>query len=135
MKKEILKSLDAGLTYSKTTAQGTKAGNLVFLTGVVANKPGIDPAADPDSVGEMGSIEQQTVQVLENIKALLIAAGTSFDHVVKRNVYMTHVGDFQTIYKVMERYFPSAVASTGVITGLVPVSARVEIDVIAIIPD
>jgi enamine deaminase RidA (YjgF/YER057c/UK114 family) len=54
---------------------------------------------------------------------------------VKRNIYITHLGDFETVYKIMERYFSSKVASTGVLTGLIPVSARVEIDVIAVVPD
>jgi 2-iminobutanoate/2-iminopropanoate deaminase len=132
---EVLNSSSAGGTYTRTTAQGTKAGNLVFITGQVANKPGTRPADDLAAVGEMGAIEQQTIQVMENIKALLTAAGTSLDHVVKRNVYMTHASDFQPIYGVLERYFKAPVASTGVITGLIPTSARVEIDVIAVMPD
>jgi 2-iminobutanoate/2-iminopropanoate deaminase len=102
----------------------------VFVTGQVAIKPGVELA----KAGELGSVEEQTVQVLENIKAVLEEAGTSLDNVVKRNVYLTHLADFRPVYKIMERYFPSKVASTGVLTGLVPVSARVEIDVIAIMP-
>jgi 2-iminobutanoate/2-iminopropanoate deaminase len=129
-KQVIYSSKIGGPTYTTTTAHGTRAGNLVFVTGQVATKPGVALA----DAGEMGSIEEQTVQVLENIKAILEEAGTSFDNVVKRNVYLTHRGDFEDVYKIMERYFPSRVASTGVLTGLVPVSARVEIDVIAIVP-
>jgi 2-iminobutanoate/2-iminopropanoate deaminase len=135
MKVEVLKSSLAGGTYSRTTAQGTKAGNLVFITGQVANRPGTSPSDDAAAVGEMGTIEQQTVQVMENVKALLDAAGTSLDHVVKRNVYLTHASDFQPVYSILERYFKAPVASTGVITGLIPTSARVEIDVIAVMPD
>ena len=131
MQKQVIHaSKIGGPTYTTTTAHGTRAGNLVFVTGQVATKPGVALA----DAGEMGSIEEQTVQVLENIKAILEEAGTSFDNVVKRNVYLTHQGDFETVYKIMERYFPSKVASTGVLTGLVPVSARVEIDVIAMVP-
>ncbi|MEE9248537.1 MAG: RidA family protein, partial [Dehalococcoidia bacterium] len=62
-------------------------------------------------------------------------AGTSFDNVVKRNVYLTHVADFEGVYKVMERYFTSPMASTGILAGLIPPSARLEIDLIAAIPD
>ncbi len=84
---------------------------------------------------EMGSIEEQTVRVLDNIKAILEEAGTDFAHVVKRNVYITSETDFAAVYKVMERYFNTGVASTGVIAGLLPFSARIEIDVIAAVPD
>jgi 2-iminobutanoate/2-iminopropanoate deaminase len=120
-------------TYRVTSAHATKAtGDLVFVTGQIANKPGSDPrtTSEPD----MGTLEEQTVRVLENIKAILEEAGTSFEHVVKRNVYLTHAGDFDTVYAIMERYFLSRVASTGIVAGLVPVGARVEIDVIAVVP-
>jgi 2-iminobutanoate/2-iminopropanoate deaminase len=135
MKKEIVMSSRIGQPYSATTAHGTKAGGFVFVTGQVANRPGTDPLKRPAEVGEMGGIEEQTTQVLENIKAILEEAGTSFEHVVKRNVYITHLGDFDPVYRIMERYFSTRVASTGVVTGLVPVSARVEIDVIAVVPE
>jgi 2-iminobutanoate/2-iminopropanoate deaminase len=135
VRKEIVMSPRIGRPYSATTAHGTRAGGFVFVTGQVANRPDTDPLNRPDEVGEMGTIEEQTVRVLENIKAILEEAGTSFEHVVKRNIYITHRGDFEPVYRIMERYFSTRVASTGVITGLVPVSARVEIDVIAVIPD
>jgi 2-iminobutanoate/2-iminopropanoate deaminase len=135
MRKELVMSSRIGRPYSATTAHGTKAGGFVFVTGQVANKPGTDPLKRPAEVGEMGGIEEQTTQVLENIKAILEEAGTSFEHVVKRNIYITHLGDFDPVYRIMERYFSTRVASTGVVTGLVPVSARVEIDVIAVVPE
>ena len=135
MRKEIVMSSRIGRPYSATTAHGTKAGGFVFVTGQLANKPGTDPLKRPAEVGEMGGIEEQTTQVLENIKAILEEAGTSFEHVVKRNIYITHLGDFDPVYRIMERYFTTRVASTGVVTGLVPVSARVEIDVIAVVPE
>jgi 2-iminobutanoate/2-iminopropanoate deaminase len=129
-KRVIYSSRIGGPTYTATTAHGTRAGDFVFVTGQVATKPGVALA----DAGEMGSIEDQTVQVLENIKAILEEAGTSLENVVKRNVYLIHRGDYEPVYRIMERYFPSKVASTGVLTGLIPVSARVEIDVIAIVP-
>ncbi|MGH6954482.1 MAG: RidA family protein [Alphaproteobacteria bacterium] len=133
MKKEIINSPKIARSYTVTTAHATKARGFVFVTGQVPTKPGMDPRGGREF--EMGTIEEQSVQVLENIKAILEQAGTSCDNVVKRNVYLTHAGDFQTVYKIMERYFTSAVASTGVISGLVPTGARVEIDVIATTPD
>ena len=135
MQKTIVKSDKIGGTYSKTTVHGTSAAGLLFITGQVANRPDTDPAGDPLAQVELGGLEEQAVQVMENIKAILEEAGTDFDHVLKRNVYITHVSDFEVLYQVMERYFASPVASTGVVAGLIPPSARVEVDVIAAIPD
>ena len=132
MKKEVIHSSKIGPTYTTTTAHGTRAGAFVFVTGQVATKPAEKLQFEKPLEG---SIEEQTVQVLENIKMILEEAGTSLDNVVKRNTYLTHVGDFPIVYKIMEKYFPSQVASTGVLAGLMPAGARVEIDVIAIIPD
>lgn len=134
MKKRIIKSSKIGGSYSTTSAQAVEAGGFVFVTGQVANRPGTQPAGDPTKVVELGSVEEQTVQVMENLKAILEEAGTDLAHVVKRNVYITHLADFKPVYEVMARYFPGPVASTGVVTGLVPPSGRVEVEVIAIIP-
>ncbi|HLY22273.1 MAG TPA: RidA family protein [bacterium] len=131
---EILSAPGVGRGYSSTTAHGTKAGGFVFVTGQVAVTQGQDGLRNRAAIGEMGTIEAQTVQVLENIKAILETAGTSFEYVVKRNVYLTHPGDFDAVHKVLERYF-KPVATTTVVTGLIPVSSRVEIDVIAVVPD
>ena len=131
---EILSAPGVGRGYSSTTAHGTKAGGFVFVTGQVAVTQGQDGLRDRAAIGEMGTIETQTVRVLENIKAILETAGTSFEYVVKRNVYLTHAGDFDAVHKILERYF-KPVATTTVVTGLIPVSSRVEIDVIAVVPD
>ena len=135
MKKETVISPKIGGSYSKSTVHATKAGGFVFVTGQVGNKPGTAPAGDAQAIVEMGSIEEQTVRVMENIKAILEEAGSSLENVVKRNVYITNNAEFPKIYEVMERYFTSPVASTGIIAGLVPPSSRVEIDVIAVVPD
>jgi 2-iminobutanoate/2-iminopropanoate deaminase len=133
-KVEILLSPKIGRGWSTTTAHGTKANGFVFVTGQVAVKPGQSGLKDPAAVGEMGTLEEQTVRVLENIKAILEHAGTSFEHVVKRNIYLIHAGDFDPVHKILERYF-KPVATTTVVTGLIPVSSRLEIEVIAIVPD
>ena len=133
MKKEIVNSPKIGRSFSATTCHATKAGGFVFVTGQVANPPNV--GGDPHAVGELGTVEEQAVQVMENLKAILEEASTSLDNVVKRNVYLTHLGDFDPVYKVMEHYFTSPMASTGVLTGLIPGSARLEIDVIAVVPD
>lgn len=135
MKKEIVISPKIGGSYAKTTVHATKAGGFVFVTGQIGNKPGTTSVDNPQEIVELGSIEEQTVQIIENIKAILEEAGTSLENVVKRNVYLTNNAEFQKVYEIMERYFTSPVASTGIIAGLVPPSSRVEIDVIAVIPE
>ena len=135
MKKEIVISPKIGGSYTKTTVHATKAGGFVFVTGQIGNNPGTTPVDNPQEIVELGSLEEQTVQIIENIKAILEEAGTSLENVVKRNVYLTNNAEFQKVYEIMERYFTSPVASTGIIAGLVPPSSRVEIDVIAVIPD
>jgi len=133
-KVEVLISNKIGRGYSSTTAHATKANGFVFVTGQVAVKPGQDGLRARERVGEMGTLEEQTVQVLENIKTILEEAGTSFEHVAKRNIYLTRAGDFDAVHKVLERYF-KPLATTTVVTGLIPVSSRIEIEVIAVIPD
>ena len=133
MPKKVINSNKIVRSFRKSTAHGTVARGLVFVTGQVPNKRNMDPRKGKQY--EMGGIEEQTIQVMENVKAILKSAGTDLNHVLKRNVYITHAGDFDAVYTILDRYFPSGVASTGVITGLVPTSARVEIDVIATLPD
>ncbi len=135
MKKEVIYTNKIGGTYAGTSAHATRAGGFLFVTGQFANPVGVDPKEKRQGLGDLGTLREQTVRVMENIKAILEEAGTSFDNVVKRNVYITHVADFDEVYKVMEPYFSSPVASTGLVTGLVPRGARVEIDIIAVVPD
>lgn len=135
MSKREVTATSIGGTYSPTTTHAVSARGFVFVTGQVANQPGMDPREHPDEAQNWGTIQEQTKRVMENVKAILEEAGTSLDHVVKRTVYLTHVGDFEPSYKVMESYFPSKVASTGVLTGLVPSGARVEVEVIAVVPE
>ena len=71
MKKELIRSKKIGGSYTTTTIHGTKAGGFVFVTGQIGNKPGTAPAKTPHEIVELGSIEEQTIQVMENVKAIL----------------------------------------------------------------
>ena len=135
MEKEVVYTNKMGGTYAKSSAHGVKAGGFLFVTGQYASPQGTDPKQDRQGPADLGTLKEQTERVMENIKAVLEEGGTSFDNVVKRNVYITHAADFDEVYQVMEPYFTSPVASTGLLTGLVPRGARVEIDVIAVVPD
>jgi 2-iminobutanoate/2-iminopropanoate deaminase len=128
---QVLINPAVGRGYSTTTAHGTKAGGFVFVTGQVAVKPGQDGKKKREAITEMGTLAEQTTQVLENIKAILEYAGSSLKHVAKRNIYLTHAQDFDEVHGIIEKYF-GPMASTTVVSGLIPASARIEIEVIAL---
>ena len=106
-------------------SQAVRYGDLLFVAGQVALKPDHDQI-----VGE--AIEEQTEQVCENVKAILEAAGSSFDKVLNTTIYLTDFGDFPKLNEVYGRYVgdnPPARATIQ-IAGL-PMGARVEIAVVA----
>jgi len=77
-----------------------KVGNLIFTSGQV----GVDP-----KTGELAGegIEEQTRQVMDNLKMLIEAAGSSMDKVIKCLVFITDMNDFQAMNEVYKTYFPS----------------------------
>jgi 2-iminobutanoate/2-iminopropanoate deaminase len=106
-------------------SQAVSYGDLLFVAGQVALKPDHDQI-----VGE--GIEEQTEQVCENLKAILEAAGSSFEQVLNTTIYLTDFGDFPKLNEVYGRYVgdnPPARATIQ-IAGL-PMGARVEIAVVA----
>ena len=105
--------------------QGLKLDGWVFTSGQIP----LDPKSGAMVEGGIGA---QTRQVLENLRAVLEAAGTSMNRVVKTTVYMTNLGDFQKMNKVYAEFFPQdkPVRSTVGVASL-PRGAMVEVDVIA----
>jgi 2-iminobutanoate/2-iminopropanoate deaminase len=106
-------------------SQAVRYGDLLFVAGQVALRPDHDQI-----VGE--GIEEQTEQACENLKAILEAAGSSFDKVLNTTIYLTDFGDFPKLNEVYGRYVganPPARATIQ-IAGL-PMGARVEIAVVA----
>ncbi len=107
-------------------SQAIKAGGLVFVSGQVALVPGATEPVGSD-VGE------QTEQVLANLRAILEAAGSSLDRVVKTTVYLTNLDDFQAmndVYRTHVGEVPPARATVEV--SALPSGALVEIDAIAL---
>jgi 2-iminobutanoate/2-iminopropanoate deaminase len=103
-----------------------KFGNLVFTTA----KPG------RDKHGELvHGIEAQTKQSLENIRALLEAAGTDLEHILKTWVYVTDMKYFEPMNKVYASYFKVPPARTFLLTqGWHDTNQLIEIEAIAGIP-
>ena len=102
------------------------AGTLTFLSGQVP----LDPKSG-DRVP--GDITQQTERVMENLRAVLKAAGSDFGHVVRCTIYLTDLKDFTQVNEVYGRYFPSAPPARATVqVAALPRGARVEIDAIAV---
>jgi 2-iminobutanoate/2-iminopropanoate deaminase len=104
-----------------------KIGNMVFLSGSIP----LDPVS-----GQLvaGGITEQTTRVMENIKALLAAAGADLTNVVRTTVFMIDLGEFAAMNEVYASYFaaPYPARSTVQVVKL-PKDVRVEIDVIAVL--
>jgi reactive intermediate/imine deaminase len=109
--------------------QAVKAGGLVFCSGQIA----LDPATGA-LVGD-GDVEAETRQVLDNLEAVLTAAGVSCQDVVRTTVFLTDLGDFARVNTIYAERFGTGVAPARacVQVAALPKGARVEIDCIAVI--
>jgi 2-iminobutanoate/2-iminopropanoate deaminase len=107
-------------------SQAIRAGGLVFVSGQLALQPG-----SPEIVGD--EIAEQTEQVFANLRAILEAAGSGLDRIVKTTVYLRNLDDFQGMNEVYRRNVgdvPPARATLEV--SALPSGALVEIDAIAL---
>ena len=106
-------------------SQAVEAGSFIFVSGQIPLVP---------ATGEIvkGDIEAQTTQVLENLREILTAAGSSLAQAVKTTVYLTDITDFSRVNDVYARYFTKEPpARVCVEVSDLPKQALVEIDVIA----
>jgi len=106
-------------------AQGIACGGFLFLSGQVP----IDPRT---GALVQGTVQDEVTRVLENLRAVLEAAGSGLHGVVKTTVYLTDLADFQAMNEVYGRAFGSnRPARATVQVAALPKGARVEIDAIA----
>lgn len=106
-------------------SQAIRANGLVFLSGQIALDPGTQQMV-------AGDIALQTERVLENLKGIAEAAGSSLSRAVKTTVYLADLADFAAMNEVYARYFPERPpARSTVQVARLPRDARVEIDLIA----
>lgn len=124
MKREVIRSENAPKAIGPYE-QALKLDGWVFTSGQIP----LDPVSGAMVDGGIGA---QTRQVLENLRRVLEAAGTSMNRVVKATVYMTNLADFQKMNEVYAEYFhqDKPVRSTVGVASL-PRGALVEIDLIA----
>ena len=107
-------------------SQAVRVGDMLYTSGQIALKPD-----GSEEVLEQG-IEAQTRQVLENLKKVLEAGGSSLDSVVKTTIFLADMGDFATVNAIYEEYFGShKPARSTVAVKTLPKNALVEIDAIA----
>lgn len=108
-------------------SQAVKTGNLVFCSGQIP----IDPETG-DFVSE--DVAEQAEQVLKNLSAVLEAAGTSLNNVVKTTVFLADMNDFVAMNEIYAKYFSeNKPARATVQAARLPRDARVEIDCIAVV--
>jgi len=107
-------------------SQAIKAAGLIFTSGQVA----IDPATQQVLAGDVAA---QTERVLKNLAAVLKAAGSSLEKVLRCTVFLKNMGDFAAMNEVYGRYFSQAPpARSTVEVARLPKDVAVEIDVIAL---
>ena len=137
IKREVIRTDDA--PHPKANySQAVVAGDLVFLAGQLASdfKTGVAPEAkvDPNFRFYGSEIEAQTEFITNNIEAVLKAAGSSMDNVVKTQTFLTDLDDFYGYDKVWKRHFETPPPRTTIELagdGLLVPGTLVEIDVIA----
>lgn len=107
-------------------SQAVRAGSLVFLSGQIPIDPG---------TGELvsGTIEQETERVMDNLAAVLAAAGCSFADVVRTTIFLVNLGDFQAVNGTYGKRFSGVFPARATVqVAALPRGCRVEIDAIAV---
>jgi 2-iminobutanoate/2-iminopropanoate deaminase len=127
MPREIITTAKAGRTRSPLS-QAVKVGNLVFVSGTTAYAP--DGSLAKDFAGQMR-------QIMENIKAVLEAAGTSLDRAAKMTVFLASTSDFAAMNDIYKTYFAEGnyPARTTIEAKLARAELLVEIECIAEAPE
>jgi 2-iminobutanoate/2-iminopropanoate deaminase len=107
-------------------SQAIKAGGFVYVAGQVALKPG-------DTAISGATIQEQTEQVLANLRAILEVAGSGLDRLVKTTVFLQNLDDFQGMNEVYAKYVgEQPPARSTVEVAKLPSGALVEIEAIAL---
>lgn len=121
--KEVI-ATDRGPKAIGPYSQAIRSGGFIFTAGQVAFDPATSQIVE-------GDVAVQTARVLENLKAIVEAGGSSLDHAVKATVFLKDMGDFAAMNEVYARYFQkSPPARSTVEVSRLPRDVRVEIDLI-----
>jgi 2-iminobutanoate/2-iminopropanoate deaminase len=124
---KIVVSTDKAPAAGGPYSQAIKAGDLIFTAGQLGIVPGTRDFAGPD-------IESQTRQALENLKAILEAAGSCLNHVIKCTVFLVGIDEFPRMNSVYARFFAKdPPARSTVPVAALALGARVEIEAVAVV--
>ena len=105
-------------------SQAILCGGMLYTSGLIALSP-----ESGELVGE--NIAQQTEQIMKNLSAVLEAAGTSFQNVIKTTCFLADIADFAAFNEVYGKYITSAPARSCVAVKSLPKGALAEVEVIA----
>jgi 2-iminobutanoate/2-iminopropanoate deaminase len=109
-------------------SQAVRVNGMLFMSGQIPLDPGTMQLVE-------GTIQMQTERVLENLKAVLAAAGLTLENVVKTSVFLKNLSEFPQMNEVYARYFPTnPPARSTVEVAKLPRDVSVEIDAIAVYP-
>ena len=123
--KEVI-STDKGPKAIGPYSQAIRANGFIFISGQVAFDPATSQLVE-------GDVAKQTARVLENLKAIAEAAGSSLEKAVKATVFLKDMNDFAAMNEVYARYFThQPPARSTVEVARLPRDVRVEIDLIAL---
>ena len=126
MEKQIISTTNAPAAIGPYS-QAVKVGNLLYTSGQIPLNP---------ATGELviGDVKKATERSMENVKAILEAAGTSLDRVIKTVVFIKDMNDFAAVNEVYGKYFTSnQPARSCVEVARLPKDVQVEIEVIALV--
>jgi 2-iminobutanoate/2-iminopropanoate deaminase len=124
--KEVI-ATDRGPKAIGPYSQAIRANGFLFVSGQIP----LDPATQQLVAGD---IQAQTERVLENLKGIVEAGGSSLDHVVRATVFLADMNEFAAMNEVYGRYFRhQPPARSTVQVSRLPRDVRVEIDVIALV--
>ncbi|HID53366.1 MAG TPA: RidA family protein [Anaerolineae bacterium] len=124
MSKEIISTKEAPAAVGPYS-QAVKVGNLIYTAGQIP----LDPAT-----GKLvqGDIAAQTDRVMQNLHAVLTAAGSSLDNVVKTTIFLTDMGHYRAVNEVYGRYMAAnPPARSAVQVAALPLGALIEIEMVA----
>jgi len=110
-------------------SQAIRVGNLIFISGQIPTNP---------ATGELvkGTLKEQTSRCMDNIKAIITAAGGSMKDIVRTTIYLTNMADFSTVNETYANYFDlDPPARTTIQVAALPKGVPIEIDAIANLPD
>ena len=107
-------------------SQAIRSGSILFCAGQIPLDPKSGQIVSDD-------VSEQTKRVLENLSAVLRAENLNFGHVVKTTIFLTSLGDFQTVNEIYATYFrENPPARSTIQVSALPKGAKVEIEAIAV---